>query len=279
MASIRRMSPLARARPGSPASRRWSLRRQMIRSPADASAPSAMRTARVALDQAEVDQVLADPGGQFPAPGPVRGHQQDVPPGQVAGHVGMDGLVHGLLGRGAADPAVLVVVVQRGGVPVAQPQRGLAFPCGFEPDRLGQLHVPEPVRQQHHRAAAFHGGELLLIPGQHQLAAVARRVFDQRGQVGQGHHRPFVHLDQRARRDGVEVGQEPGGVRRDADTGVAELVGGVLGGRGAEHRAAPRPRGGGQDPGLAGPGRYPRDMTRPHQCLQRSWCSLFRHRC
>ena len=53
----------------------------------------------------------------------------------------------------------------------------------------------------------------------------------------------------------VQVGQEPGRVRRDADTGVAELVGGVLRGRGAEHRAAPRPRGGGQDPGLAGPGR------------------------
>jgi len=26
------------------------------------------------VDQAEVDQVVADPGGQFPAPGPVRGH-------------------------------------------------------------------------------------------------------------------------------------------------------------------------------------------------------------
>ena len=111
-----------------------------------------------------MDQVIADPGGQFPAPGPVRSHQQDVPPGQVAGHVGMDGLVHGLLRRGAADPAVLVVLVQRRGIPAPQPQRGLAFPSGFEPDRLGQLHVPEPVRQQHHRAAAFHGGELLLIP-------------------------------------------------------------------------------------------------------------------
>ncbi len=46
MASIRRMSPLARVRPGSPASMLWSLRRQMIRSPADASAPSAIRTVR-----------------------------------------------------------------------------------------------------------------------------------------------------------------------------------------------------------------------------------------
>ena len=80
------------------------------------------------VDQAEVDQVVADPGGQFPAPGPVRGHQQHVPPGQVAGHVGLHGLVHGLLRRGTADPAVLVVLIQRGGVPGAQPQRGVRAP-------------------------------------------------------------------------------------------------------------------------------------------------------
>ena len=43
MASIRSTSPLARARPGSPASRWWSLARQMIRSPAEAWAPSAIR--------------------------------------------------------------------------------------------------------------------------------------------------------------------------------------------------------------------------------------------
>ena len=48
MASIRRMSPLARVRPDSPASMLWSLRRQMIRSPAEASAPSATRTVLVA---------------------------------------------------------------------------------------------------------------------------------------------------------------------------------------------------------------------------------------
>jgi hypothetical protein len=77
----------------------------------------------------------------------------------------VDGLVHGLVGRGAADAAVLIIVVQRGGIPAAQPQRGLAFLFGFEPDRLGQLHMAEAVRQhQHHRAAAFYGGQLLLIP-------------------------------------------------------------------------------------------------------------------
>ena len=121
MASIRRTSPLARARPGSPASMPWSLRRQMIRSPTEAWAPSAIRIVRAVVDQAEVDQVVADPGGQFPAAGPVRGHQQDVPAVQVAGHVGMDGLVHGLVGRGAADAAVLVVLIQRDGVALLQP--------------------------------------------------------------------------------------------------------------------------------------------------------------
>jgi hypothetical protein len=43
-------------------------------------------------------------------------------PGQVTGHVGAGGLVHGLLGRGAADTAVLVVLIQRGGVTLAQPE-------------------------------------------------------------------------------------------------------------------------------------------------------------
>ena len=117
MASIRRTSPLARARPGSPASMR------VVVVAADDQVPDRRLGALgdpdrpAVVDQAEVDQVVADPGGQFPAAGPVRGHQQDVPAVQVAGHVGADGLVHGLVGRGAADAAVLVVLIQRGGVP------------------------------------------------------------------------------------------------------------------------------------------------------------------
>ena len=43
----------------------------------------------------------------------------------------------------------------------------------------------------------------------------------------------------------------------------AELVGGVLRGRGAEHRAAPRPRGGGQHPGLARPRRAGHHLDGP----------------
>ena len=73
------------------------------------------------VDQAEVDEVVADPLAEFSAAGPVSGHQQDIPAGQVAGDVGADGLVHGLVGWGAAEAAVLVVFVQRGGIPGAQP--------------------------------------------------------------------------------------------------------------------------------------------------------------
>ena len=69
------------------------------------------------VDQAEVDQVIADLGGQFPAADPVRGHQQHVLPVQIAGNVGADGLVHDLVRRAAADSAVLVVLIQHTGVP------------------------------------------------------------------------------------------------------------------------------------------------------------------
>jgi hypothetical protein len=82
-----------------------------------------------------------------------------------AGHVGTDGLVHGLVRRGAPDTAVRVVLIQRGGIPGAQPQRSAALPGGGEPDGLSELHVPEPVHEQHYRAAAFDSGELFLVPG------------------------------------------------------------------------------------------------------------------
>ena len=57
MASMRSRSPLARVRPGSPASTWWSLRVHMIRSPSPAAAPSAMVTVCAVVDQAEAEQV------------------------------------------------------------------------------------------------------------------------------------------------------------------------------------------------------------------------------
>ena len=97
---------------------------------------------------------------------------------------------------GAADAAVLVVLIQRGGVAGAQPQRSAAFPGGGEPDRFGQLDVAEPVGQQQHRTAALDGGQLLLVPDQHQFAPVPYWVFDQRGQMGYRDHGTFVDRDQ-----------------------------------------------------------------------------------
>ena len=99
------------------------------------------------VDEAEVDQVVADPLGEFPAAGPVGRHQQHIAPGQVAGDVGANGLVHGMVGRGAPDAAVLVVLIQRGGIPLTQAEGGGAFPGGGEPDRFGELDVAEPVCQ------------------------------------------------------------------------------------------------------------------------------------
>ncbi len=89
------------------------------------------------VDEAEVDEVVADPGGEFAAAGPVRGHQQHVAPGQVGGEVGAGGLVGGVVGRGAADAAVRVVFVQGGGVALAEAEGGGAFPGGGEPDNRG----------------------------------------------------------------------------------------------------------------------------------------------
>jgi hypothetical protein len=204
-----------------------------------------------------VDQIVADPGGQFPAAGPVRGHQQHVPVGQVAGDVGAGGLVDGLVGRGTSDAGVLVVVVQRGGVSGAEPQGGGAFPGGGEPDGFGELDVAELVGEQRHGAAAFDRDELFLVPGQDQLAPVPGGVLGDGGQVGQGDHRGLVSHDQRAGRDpvGGQVGEQPGGVGRVADPGVAQAVGGVLGCRGADHRPVPGPGEEGQDGGLPGAGR------------------------
>jgi hypothetical protein len=67
MASIRRTSPLARVRPGSPASMRVVVAAADDQVTGRGLAPSAIGTVPAVVDQAEVDQVVADPGGQFPA--------------------------------------------------------------------------------------------------------------------------------------------------------------------------------------------------------------------
>ena len=76
--------------------------------------------------------------------------------------VGGRGGARHLLGFAAADPAVLVVLGQHAGVAVAQPQAGLLFPGGVEPDRFGEPGVAEGAGEQGHAAAVVNGRTLAL---------------------------------------------------------------------------------------------------------------------
>ena len=151
MASIRRMSPLARARPDlvRRPHGRW---RGTIRSPGPALAPSAICTVRAASTRPRwmrSSRIGADSSRQRAS----RGREDHVPAGHLRRDVGLDRLIHGLFGLGAVDPAVLVVVVQRGRVPLVEPQRGVAFPrrgnrtgsasCTY-PSRLASSISPPP---------------------------------------------------------------------------------------------------------------------------------------
>jgi hypothetical protein len=117
--------------------------------------------------------------------------------------------------------------------------------------------VAETVRQQRHGAAAFDGGELFLVAGEDQLAPVPGGVLDERGEVSNGDHGAFVSDDQRAGRDAsaLDGSEQPGGVGGDLDSSGVELIGGVLGGGGAEYRPVPGPGDSGEDSGFAGAGR------------------------
>ena len=139
MASIRSVFPLARG----PA--RFARLEVVIVGPADDQVPGGGLGAvgdpdrPASVDQAEVDQVVADPGGQFPAAGPVRGDQQHVPSGQVGGDVGAGGLVDGLVG---GAPRIRPACWSYSSRVVVSPWRrrrgGGAFPGGGEPDRFEQ---------------------------------------------------------------------------------------------------------------------------------------------
>ena len=180
---MRSRSPLARVRPGSPAST------AVVVAGADDQVPAAGRGAvgdahgGSGPDDAEADQVIADAAGQFPAQRVVGGHQQRV--GAVHGErdVGGRGGIHHLFRFAAADPAVLVILGQHGGVAGAQPQAGGLLPAGAEPDRLGELHVAELVGEQRHAAAVFHRLQLGGVAGQDHLGVLGVGEADQVGQV------------------------------------------------------------------------------------------------
>jgi hypothetical protein len=65
------------------------------------------------LDQAKVDQVVADDPAQLAAVLPGVGHQQHVLTGEPGGDVGAPGVLEHLLMGAAGDPAVLVTGLQR----------------------------------------------------------------------------------------------------------------------------------------------------------------------
>ena len=195
------------------------------------------------------------------------GHQQRVGAVHPERDVGGRGGVHHLFRFTAADPGVLVVVGQDGGVAGAQPQAGSLLPAGAEPDRLGELDVAEPIGEQGHAAAVFHRLQLGGVAGQDHLAACCLGQADQVGQVRAADHRGLVDRQQGARGDGKraecaaatgQVAQELGGVVRHRDTGRQGVASGLRR-RDADHRAEPgglpRPAGCGQHVRLAGSGR------------------------
>ena len=149
------------------------------------------------------------------------GDQQGVLAVEVVGEPAPVGLLGRLVGGAAAQPPVLLVLGQHGDVADAQPQRRLPLPRVGEPLRLGELHPALAAGQQHHRPAAFHRGELLVIPGNHDLAAALVGQGEDRRGVGQRHHARLVQDQQRPRRDrqraerlsvAFEVAEEPGRV-------------------------------------------------------------------
>jgi hypothetical protein len=91
------------------------------------------------VDLAVADQVVADPAGQFPGLLAGAGEEQDVPSGQVVGGERAAGQVGCFLGVAVAEPAVLVVAGQDGDVAGPEPEGGVAFPAGGEPDWFGEL--------------------------------------------------------------------------------------------------------------------------------------------
>src|ERR1035441_8858447 len=164
------------------------------------------------LDEAEGDQVVADPAGQLAAQRVVRSHQQGVGAVGGQGHVGGRGGVHHLLRVPAIDPGVLVVLGQDGGVAVAKPEAGLLFPGGADPYRPGEPDVAQGAGEQGHAAAVFHRLQLAGVPGQDDLGAACLGVGDQAGQVRAGDHRGLIDDQQGARADGDRAaGAAPAG--------------------------------------------------------------------
>src|SRR5260221_45143 len=88
------------------------------------------------VDDAEPDDLVADPAGQLAHHVARAGQQDHVLMVGEEGHGHLRGAFDDFLGTAAVDPAAGVVDVGDGGVSGAQPQAGVAVPLVGEPDRL-----------------------------------------------------------------------------------------------------------------------------------------------
>jgi hypothetical protein len=183
------------------------------------------------LDDAVADQVVADPAGQFPGLLRGPGQQQDVLAGEVVGDESPAGQVGCLFGVAAAEPAAFVVLRQDRRIAGAQPEAGVAFPFAGEPDRLGELSEAELPGQHRHAAAAFDGGELLVVAGDENAAVVFGGQAHDGGEVGDRRRGGFVEDQQRPRYEGLraaglaaacQVAEKLGGVVRRRDASLVQ---------------------------------------------------------
>lgn len=190
------------------------------------------------VDQAVADQVVADAAGQFPGLFCGAGQQQDVAAGQVIGDVATAGQVGCLFWGTAAEPGVLVVAGEHGGVADAEAEAGVAFPVLGEPNGFGELGVAELADEHRHGAAALDGRELLVIASDQDFAIVLGSEAENGGEVGDRRRGCLVKDQQRARRDGLgaaglaaafEVAEEPGDVVGGGDASFVQDVRGRLG--------------------------------------------------
>ena len=196
--------------------------------PGRGSGPGGQRRRAVTIDEAEVNQVVADDPAQLAAILPGIGHQQHLLACQPGGDVGAAGILEHLSLVAAGDPAVLVIGLERALVALAQPQAGPPLPLGGEPDRHRELGVPEVAREQAHPAAAFHRGELLVIAADEQLGVVPLGQAHDLSEVGHRDGAALIDDDQGPLRQPLprlsHPAQEPGGVPRVPDPGLGEHV-------------------------------------------------------
>ena len=194
------------------------------------------------------------------------GHEQGVGAVQGERDVGGCGGVGHLLGLAADDPAVLVVFGQHRGVACAEPEAGCLFPCGAEPDRVGELDVSERSASRDMAPPFSTACSWPVSPARTILALRSSAQADYVGQVGGGDHRGLVDQQQGVLGDGEraagsalagQVAQELGGVVGLGHPGGQGVAGGLRG-RDPDDRPSgrgPEPGGFGHHPRLARSGR------------------------